>query len=177
MKNKILPIISIITASAIMTAGISLAGFMSVKEIAQTVGSAGQAGYSIYLKPGMWEVDGALFYVYQWNATHQSGGDSACWISSSKKTAEGYYVFLLKFGNQYTGSGSADADQYLNFKFVRINPNGANIPSFDSGTLWNESNNLSFSFNGATLRNNDSNSNNGFAITNWDYGSWNFNVS
>lgn len=168
--------VAAVLSAAAMTS-YTLAAFKSTHQITQPIALDRQLGYAVYLNPGVWEQDNALFYIYQWNSKHNTGGDDHCWLPSSKKTANGYYVFFLQIGTKNTSA--SDENCFRSFKFTRINPS-ASGPSFDDGVCWNESANLSFTIdNSGNVQNNDGNTKNVYHIEGWDSSkeSWSETIS
>ena len=83
-----------------------------------------------------WEKDSAIFYVYAYNNAEPS---TYKWISE----------YGTRSGVTISGSGSytlhvfrIDVNKYDRFNFVRFNPNGANIPSWNREdspkSLWDQ---------------------------------------
>lgn len=122
----------------------TFAAFSKTKVVSQTIRITGS---SIYLNPGVWEADGALFYLYTWDSSNDS--DNA-WMKNNGKHGS-YYVFNSPI--------SSDHDKCI---FVRINPNGANIPSFNKDTKWNQSSDLDLP---TAIEN-------VYTITGWETGDW-----
>ena len=128
------------TASLAMSS-LSLAAFSDTKQVTQQAGYAGTLKTSIFFNANIWEVDSPLFYLYAYKG---SGGVDPEFISSSKtiNPTIGGVVFTL-YVFEY------DTVKYDGIIFARINPSGANVPSFTTNdnpqTLWNQTSNITYS--------------------------------
>lgn len=114
---KVNKIITTLGLSITLALGVGVA-FTSHKEIEPLKASE----TSIYLKAGVWDVDGAWFAAYIWN------GSGNNWIKLTDN-GDGYYV------------GSIDIFTYPNVSFVRMNPATS---EFDWDYKWNQTSDLTF---------------------------------
>ncbi len=98
------------------------AAFSRTKSISQTITVRGA---SLFLDPGVWEVDDAVFFLYSWDSSNTSDNS---WTLSSGKV-----------GDNYCFDYPSDAD-HNKVLFVRMDPNYEENPSFDH--KWNQTEDL-----------------------------------
>ena len=125
--------------------GVSLANYQAVSKVTQLTGYQGKLNQaSIFFNANIWEVDNALFYLYN-NTTGK-------WIAPTRTitptiggTNFNLYVYVLQ-----------DPAKTSSIVFARINPNGRSIPvdgentawdfaSGDGKTVWNQTDNFTYS--------------------------------
>lgn len=124
---KIITILGLTSISLLSVGAVgTYAAFSRTKTVGQTISVRGSC---IFLKPGVWDADGAIFYLYSFDSSNTS---DYAW-STAGVASGSLYAFT------YPTNAHASHNKLI---FARINPNGANIPSFrkdDSPkTLWNQ---------------------------------------
>lgn len=143
-KNLIissLALLSCLSAAALAMSSYTVAAFSDTKQVEQQAGYSGTLKTSIFLNANVWEVDNPVYYLY---AFKNAGGVDPEWIHSSKTINPTindviFTMYVFEF----------DAIKYDRIVFARMNPNGANVPSFttndDPKTLWNQTENITYS--------------------------------
>ena len=156
MKREGLRFFGPLLAAACITTptgiGLTLAIYKTGADIDQQTGYLGKFDQeSIFFNANIWEKDNALFYLYNNNANK--------WIAPTKtinptidETTFTLYVFILENPSAIDRSGT--------LTFMRVNPNGAHVPSdgevVSSGafvlsyftetnkTVWNQTDNFTY---------------------------------
>ena len=115
----------------------------------QNVAIANRIGTIIYLNPGEWDKDNALFKMFVCNNA-TPGSYTRKYIAASGKTAEGYYIYNFPTESTY--------DQIT---FLRVNPAAAasyfedNADAFVLGVGWNKTNDYVKNASGSWSRTNN----------------------
>lgn len=138
--------ISIATFSTAI--GITYASYWSKKSITQVTGFNGElTTYPIFLDTNGsgdagWEKDSAIFYMYAFNSSNTANFE---WIpATSIGSAAIYNSTLDTISNTYAPLYwfRFDSSKYNSFNFVRFNPDGSTIPSWNRDdnpqSLWDQ---------------------------------------
>ena len=132
MKRRILGILAaiLVIGGTAAICGATYAGYVSSKKEIAILGTSDQRGTSIFLSPGKWELDGAVFRIYAWDAT---GEASPIWLENvAKSTDKGFYVFEL------------DTKVYTKIIFARMNPAASSLSDFVNNAWWNKTGDLTY---------------------------------
>ena len=135
LKHKIylgLASISLIVASA--GVGITFAKYNAVKDVSQIVGYQGKLNQaSIFLNANVWEKDKAIYYIFMRDPVNQYLSPVRTINPTINNITFTMYVFVIENPEGKT------------FEFLRMNPDGANVPSYDTGSCWNHTDAITYS--------------------------------
>lgn len=170
-RNKLLLLLSAITivATSVMTIGFTYAAFSSKASVEQGTRINTQLGSPVYLSPGVWDNDGAEYYIYQWNSTYNNNDQlTECWVAPSKKLSDGKCVYYLQVGGASTPAN--DPYKFTNFMFVRLNPSRSGYSTTHGDDCWDKTSNLTYAYNNGSYINSNGTNSNIYYINGWGSG-------